>query len=496
MKHTTRILALLLALVLCLGLSVTAFATEGAQTTGTITINQAVNGQTYTIYRILELESYSTENHAYSYKAANGWSEFIETGADSKYFTVDTQKYVTWKKGVAEDQAAELAKDALAYAQDTTNNITAAGTTTADNGTATFNNLPLGYYLVDSTVGTLCALDTTKPSMSVNDKHMAPSIDKQVKGNSTENYDRVNDVSIGDTVNFKVTIDAKKGAQNYVFHDTMSTGLTFDGTVVVKKGATEEAATVVGAEGNYTVKTKQTNADVTDDCTFEVVFTDAFCNGLANADKIYITYSATLNDKAVIAGEGNPNTGVLKYGEKNDLSTAESTTKTYTWDFEVFKFGNGDKTKGLKGAQFVVLSQDKQKVAKVADGKITGWDSVTADEYATAWPEGKGTILITGDNGKINVKGLDAGTYYLHEVKAPDGYNKLKDDKEFTIDRQKNDTGTSMSYTKLTVDVDNLSGTILPSTGGMGTTIFYVLGGILAVGAAVLLVTKKRMERI
>ena len=94
------------------------------------------------------------------------------------------------------------------------------------------------------------------------------------------------------------------------------------------------------------------------------------------------------------------------------------------------------------------------------------------------------------------MKGLDAGTYHLREVKAPDGYNKLKDDKEFTIERQMNDTDSSMSYTKVTVKVDNLSGTILPSTGGMGTTIFYVLGGILAVGAAVLLVTKKRMERI
>lgn len=491
MKHTTRILALLLALVLCLGLSVTAFATEGEK--GTITINQAVNGQTYTIYRILELESYSTENQAYSYKAAEGWSDFIETGAGSKYFTVDTQKYVTWKKGVAEGQAAELAKEALTYAQD--NSIGNQGTATGANNTATFTNLPLGYYLVDSTVGTLCALGTTNSSVTVEDKHTAPSIEKQVKGNSTDNNDKVNDASIGDTVNFKVTIDAKKGAQNYVFHDTMSTGLTFDGTVVVKKGATEDAATEVGAEGNYTVKIKQTNPDVTDDCTFEVAFTESFCNGLTNADKIYITYSATLNSQAVIAGEGNSNTGKLKYGENKDLETNPSTTKTYTWDFEVFKFGNGDQTKGLKGAQFVVLSQDKQKVAKVANDKITGWDSVTTDEYATAWPEGKGTILITGDNGKINVKGLDAGTYYLHEVKAPDGYNKLKDDEEFTIDRQMNETGTSMSYTKLTVKVDNLSGTILPSTGGMGTTIFYVLGGILAVGAAVLLVTKKRMER-
>lgn len=487
MKHTTRILAMLLALVLCLGLSVTAFATEAgtaATVKGSITIDNAVNEQTYTIYRILELESYSTENHAYSYKPAEGWSDFIKTGDGSKYFTVDNQEYVTWKKGVAEGQAAELAKDALAYAQ--TNNIDNQGTTVADNGTATFTNLALGYYLVDSTVGTLCSLSTTNPSMNVNDKHTAPIIDKQVKEGN--NWGKVNDASIGDTVYFQVTIDAKAGAQNYVFHDTMSDGLTFDAaSVVVKKGEANATLTT-----DYTVKTTDLDAG----CTFEVVFTDTFCNGLTDGDKIYITYSATLNSQAVIAGTGNDNKGVLKYGENNNLETKPSTTKTYTWDFEVFKFGNGDRTKGLKGAKFVVLSQDNQKVAKVENRKITEWVQVPAADPAgeVAWPEG--TVLSTDTNGKIEVAGLDAGTYHLREVKAPDGYNKLKDDKEFTIERQMNDTDSSMSYTKLTVEVDNLSGTILPSTGGMGTTIFYVLGGILAVGAAVLLVTKKRMERI
>lgn len=482
MKHTTRILALLLALVLCLGLSVTAFATGAEPTTekGSITINNAVDGQTYTIYRILELESYDKTSGAYAYKANATWKDFLN--AQTGYVTVSTdgQDYVTWVTGA---EPADFAKLALAYAKD--HSIDNQGTYKATNDTVTFNNLPLGYYLVDSTVGTLCALDTTRPSMSVNDKHTAPTIDKRVMGNSTDNYDKANDVSIGDTVNFKVTIDAKKGAQNYVFHDTMSAGLTFKtDSVVVKKGETN--ATV---NTDYTVKT----TDLDDGCTFEVVFADTFCNGLTDADKIYITYSATLNANAQIGNEGNENQGVLKYGENKNLETKPNTTKTYTWDFEVLKIGNGDDNKVLKGAEFVVLSQDKQKVAKVVNGKMTGWVDVPTVNPVT-WPEG--TVLTTNEQGKIDVKGLDAGTYHLREVKAPDGYNKLKDDKEFTIERQMNDTDSSMSYTKVTVKVDNLSGTILPSTGGMGTTIFYVLGGILAVGAAVLLVTKKRMERI
>lgn len=238
MKHTTRILAMLLALVLCLGLSVTAFAAEG--TTGSITINSAVDGQTYTIYRILELESYNaTEGQeAYSYKAASdAWSTFINSDAiKNHYVKVDDQGYVTWVTGA---EPADFAKLALAYAQNPANNITPAAneTTTATGTTVTFNALPLGYYLVDSTVGTLCALHTTKPSMTVNDKHETPAIDKLVKENSTGNFGKVNDADIGDTVDFQVTIDAKTGAQNYVFHDTMSAGLTFNkNSVVVKKG--------------------------------------------------------------------------------------------------------------------------------------------------------------------------------------------------------------------------------------------------------------------
>lgn len=325
MKHMTRVLALLLALVLCLGLSVTAFA---AEETGSITINSAVKDQTYTIYRILELESYNaTEGQeAYSYKAASdAWSTFINSDAIKEHYVkVDDQGYVTWVTGA--DPAA-FAKLALAYAQNPANNITPAAneTTTATGTTVTFNALPLGYYLVDSTVGTLCALDTTKPSMTVNDKHTAPIIDKQVKEGN--NWGKVNDADIGDTVDFQVTIDAKAGAQNYVFRDTMSAGLTFDkNSVVVKKGETNAAVNT-----DYTVETE--NLD--DGCTFEVKFKQDYCDALKDGDTIVITYSATLNNQAVIAGAGNDNKGVLKYGEKKDLETKPSTTKTYTWDFEV-----------------------------------------------------------------------------------------------------------------------------------------------------------------
>ena len=205
MKHMTRVLALLLALVLCLGLSVTAFATEAEQATnGSITVNNAVSGQTYTIYRILELESYNPNSGAYAYKVTHQkWKDFLTNGEGKNYFKIDDQEYATWTGGTDDASVAAFAKAALAYAQDTNNGISYNKTTTATSTTVTFDNLPLGYYLVDSTVGTLCALGTTNSNVIVADKHTAPIIDKQVMGNSTDNYDKANDVSIGDTVNLR-----------------------------------------------------------------------------------------------------------------------------------------------------------------------------------------------------------------------------------------------------------------------------------------------------
>lgn len=191
MKNITRALALLLALILVLGLVVTGFADDGGTTgTGKITINKAVAGQTYTIYKILELESYNAETgkEAYSYKAASGWENFFKTGDGAAYFDVTDGTtnnveagYVTWKSTVSEDKAAEFAKKALVFAKDAGNGINPATTAvTASSTTVTFDNLPLGYYLVDSSLGTLCSLSTTKPEATITEKNAVP----ENKGNT------------------------------------------------------------------------------------------------------------------------------------------------------------------------------------------------------------------------------------------------------------------------------------------------------------------------
>lgn len=483
MKQVKKLASVLLALVMVFSMSVTAFAAqEGELTGGSITIKDAVPGQTYNAYQILYLESYDKSSGVYSYKANSDWEEWLKT--QSAYVKIDKQGYVTW---VENADAAAFAKAAQKEAVKLTADATATAPAAAEGqkySTVIFSNLKLGYYLVDTTLGTLCSLDTTNPAVEMEEKNEVPVNVKTVEEDSTGKYGSVNDADIGQTVNFKSTITAQAGAENYVFHDKMSAGLTFDSvTGITLNGTTVNA-------GNYEVKT----AELDDDCTFHVVFTQAFCDTLKANYKIEISYTATVNASAVIGGQGNPNESKIEYGESGKTTTTPpSTTTTYTWSFDVLKYGNGDETKVLKDAQFVLLNKDKTKVATVVSGKLTGWVNVPdAQDDKITWPEN--TVLTTDAAGKIAIEGLDADTYYLREVKAPSGYNKLAGDVEVRINPTTGDDGKTMTLTPVTAKVNNQSGTMLPSTGGMGTMLFYIIGSVLVVGAAVLLIVKKRMS--
>ena len=496
MKYVRKSLALLLALILVLALGGTAFAAqEGTLTGGSVTINDAVPGQTYNAYQILYLESYShttdekgniTATGAYAYKANSAWETWLKT--QTAYVSFDDQGYVTW---VENADAAAFAKAAQVEAAKMTADATATAPA-ADEGkthsTVTFSDLKLGYYLVDTTLGTLCSLDTTNPSVVMEEKNEVPANVKTVQEDSNDAWGATNDADIGQTVNFKSTITAQAGAENYVFHDKMSTGLTYGRVTGITLNGTAVDAS------NYTVTAPAADGD-----TFDVTFTQTFCDTLKANDQIVISYTATLNENAVIAGAGNPNESKLSYGDKGDEShtpsgtTPPSETTTYTWDVDVLKYANGDKNKVLKDAQFVLLNSAKTKVATVVNGKLTGWVDVPAagTDGTITWPAN--TVLTTGENGKIEIDGLDADTYYLREVKAPAGYNKLKDDIQVVITGATTVDG-KLTYTTVLAKINNNSGTELPSTGGIGTTIFYVLGSVLVLGAVVLLVTKKRMS--
>ena len=476
MKHVKKLASVLLALVMALALTATAFA-EGE--TGSITINDAVVGQTYTIYQILDLESYNASANAYAYKATTAWNTFINSDAiKGTYVEVDAQGYVTWKNGA---DAAAFAKAAQKYAKD--NSITNQGSVTATTTTVSFTGLDLGYYLVDTTLGTLCSLDTTNPNVVMEEKNEVPTNVKTVEEDSTGNYGEKNDADIGQTVNFKSTITAQAGAENYVFHDTMSAGLTYTGVTGITLNGTAVDAS------NYTVVTE----GLTDGCTFEVRFTQVFCDTLKANDQIVISYTATLNENAVIAGAGNPNTSKVSYGDSSNTKyTPDSQTKTYTWDVDVFKYTmDGEKEKALAGATFNLSknADGSNPIALVSEGN---------NVYRVAKTGETGTVteITTDATGKFTIKGLDADTYYLTETAAPAGYNKLAGPVTIVIGENGVVNGTTEAPQGVDeVKVLNQSGTELPSTGGIGTTIFYVLGGVLVVGAAVLLVTKKRMER-
>ena len=314
MSNTRKLVSLLLAVVLTLGLTALGYA-EGE--TGSITINDAVPGQNYNAYQLLYLESYNKDAGAYAYKANSAWETWLKTQTD--YVSIDAQGYVTW---VENADAAAFAKLAQVEAAKMTVDATATAPAAAEGATYStvkFEDLNLGYYLVDTTLGTLCALDTTNPDVEMYEKNQAPTNVKTVEEDSTGNYGEKNDADIGQTVNFKSTITAQAGAENYVFYDTMSAGLTYTGVT----GITLNDATVDAS--NYTVVTE----GLTDGCTFEVRFTQAFCDTLKANDQIVISYTATLNENAVIAGEGNPNTSKVSYGDSSNTKyTPDSQTKT------------------------------------------------------------------------------------------------------------------------------------------------------------------------
>ena len=481
MKRFKKLAGLMLALVMVLAMALPAFAEVEA---GSITINDAVVGQTYTVYQILDLESYNASANAYAYKATSAWSTFIN-GTDIKgiYVEVDAQGYVTWKTGA---DAAAFAKAAQKYAKD--NSITNQGSITATTTTVSFSNLDLGYYLVDTTLGTLCSLDTTNPNVVMEEKNEVPTNVKTVQEDSTSQYGEKNDADIGQTVNFKSTITAQAGAENYVFHDKMSTGLTYTGVTGITLNGTAVDAS------NYTVVTE----GLTDGCTFEVRFTQAFCDTLKANDQIVISYTATLNENAVIAGEGNPNTSKVSYGDSSNTKyTPDSQTKTYTWDVDVFKYTMSNNTEtALAGATFT-LSKNSDGSNPIALVRLKDSEDKDTNTYRVAKTGETGTVteITTDATGKFTIKGLDADTYYLTETAAPAGYNKLAGPVTIVIGGNGVVNGTTEAPQGVDeIKVLNQSGTELPSTGGIGTTLFYAVGSILVIGAAVLLVTKKRMS--
>lgn len=226
----------------------------------------------------------------------------------------------------------------------------------ANSNTVTYSGLDLGYYLVDSSMGTLCALTTTNPTVEIYEKNTAPTVEKNV-GNSAENVNSdKNTASIGDTVYFKTTITAQPGAQNYVLHDKMDAGLTFNESsvkAILNKNKTKKTE-LTGTD--YSVVTSDLE-DTNPKCTFHINFSQSLCDSLAANDTITVTYSAVLNENAEIGNvDKNTNEAWLKYGDSQ--TTQHKTTTTKTFEMNVFKFyidkNDSNTEKGLADAVFTL----------------------------------------------------------------------------------------------------------------------------------------------
>lgn len=465
MKNIKKLFGLLFAFVIAL-------VQVNAAGNVSITINKAIVDETYSIYRVLDLETYDKTNDHYIYRANADFKTFVESTEASAYLEAKNENgntYYVWKGDTTDTRVQEFAKLAFAYAEN--NSIKPVASTKATSTTVEFKNLDLGYYLMSSTTAEkdtrLLSLTTTNPSATTREKNtLTPDVDKEVEEKGT--YGKTNDASIGDTVNFKATITVGAGYTDYKLRDKMSAGLTFNANSVVVK-----VNNTVVDSSNYTVRTDVSGY------TFVIEFKNEYIVTLPKNTVITVTYSAILNENAVVEGEGNPNVLDLAYGDTN---TPEKQTITYSYAFDVIKIDGKERTQ-LTGAEF-----------RLYDTKTGGNEikvvlvDATSNTYRVARANENG---VTIKAGKATILGLDAGTYYLEEVVAPTGYNKLTSRVEIIISKINSDK----TFSRFSTNVENYTGSKLPETGGIGTTLFLTLGSILVIGFGLLLVTKLRVYK-
>lgn len=479
MKIIKKIAAIMFAFMMVVSMSCNVKADEGTSTdtTGTLTINDVKENQTYKLYKILDLESFSGKN--YSYKVAKGWEEFFSTGEGKNYISINKNNYAEWSATKDDATYRDFAQKALTYANN--KKITAVETFTTVKGQTniTKDNLALGYYLLDSSVGTLCSLSSSQPNVTINEKNDVPSVQKSFADGETKN-----NANIGDIITFNTVVNVKKGAQSYVLHDKMSAGLKLN----QKLNADNDKPVLITKDNHEKLiyDTDYTFTETTDGFTID--FSEAFLKRFEDKEyALIVMYSATLTEKVVIGGTGNTNETYLKYGVSSESN--HSTTTTYTFGIPVLKY-TGDVSKPLAGAKFKLYTDSNCNEESTAL-KF----NLNNNKYRYDSTNGKTVLTSLETTGRIDIEGLEAGTYYLKEIEAPKGYNLLKNPVTIKIDSEgKIFVNNSTTENTGDVKVENKSGTVLPSTGGTGTTMIYLVGAVLVLGSGVVLATKRRVK--
>ena len=530
-KLVSRFMAVLMAMTMILSMSMTAFAAEAPK--GTLTVNNTVAGKTLDLYQIFTATK-NGDNVAYTLNSAyEGFFQNKITGASKLTGEALSEKaYAYVKEQVGDDgsKGATFAKDILGWilsASGETKTAVESTHSTADTADTktVIDNLVYGYYVVyplgatdtstapgNETVKSVTSLvNVTDTTVTINMKSNYPTVVKKVNDKNAD------DVNIGDTVTYTLTskVPDMTGYTSYVFNfkDTLAKGLTFGSITSVKIGDVTINADTDGtkAENTYTLTTKN-NEDGTTEIKIEM---NKFLASNANkaGQEIKVTYTATLNKDAVTGFDPNTNKATVEYSNKpgtNEKGESEpSIVDVHTFDFTIFKYYLKDETQtALANAEFELYKANTAGNAADTDAKINIVDEgkgvyrqATADEAkVTGFTSAK---IVSDDDGKVLVKGLEAGTYYLRETKAPEGYNKLLSDIKVEIkpvyDKTTGKlTSYSVDYTyngKTTngaaitnktdspeVAVENKTGAQLPSTGSKGA-LMVTLAGIVLFGA-------------
>lgn len=529
-KLVSRFMAVLMAMTMILSMSMTVFADEpAAAPTGTLTVNNTVEGKTLDLYQIFTATK-SGENVAYTLNSAyegffktkveNGSSLSGEALSEAAYNYVKTQ---VGANGEAET-AKTFAKDMLGWILDSNNKITATKTVDTTATSTQISDLAYGYYLVypEGATDTSAAPGTgqdytsvaslvsvTGDDATVNMKSNYPTVVKKVNDKNAD------DVNIGDTVTYTLTskVPDMTGYTSYVFNfkDTLSAGLTFKEITSVTVGSGENVQNVIEGTSDNTYTLTRAGQSIT------ITMNNFLASNKDKAgQEIKVTYTATLNKDAVTGFDPNTNKATVEYSNDPSNNTKgesePSKVDVHTFDFTIYKYylkdqNNKENKTALANAEFELYKANEAGDAADTNAKIKIVDEgngvyrqATADEVKKG--DFTSAKIVSDADGKVLVKGLDAGTYYLRETKAPDGYNKLLSDikveikpvydnstgklTSYSVDYTYN--GTTTSGTAITstnnspeVPVENKTGAQLPSTGSKGA-LMVTLAGIVLFG--------------
>ncbi len=449
-----KLLALVLALAMIMMVGA-AFAAE-------IDVQNVIDGETYNAYKILNYRDNGKtgDDRVVSYYLTA--SEYASIGSvlEAAGFTftasADGSEYFV---NNAENFDAAGAAEYLGGHLSDLGNALGKYEATGESGEATFTNLPTGYFFITSSAGSLCGLHEDTDIATVVEKNTIPEVDKTEKTTGDDYVDGPVDAGIGDTVHYQIVVTDGIGTNNAItLTDTMTAGLDYTaGSIKINGTAVADDADT----DNWTVTVSGR--------TITIVFKAAYVATVDNAGEITVTYDATINKDAVVdSATANENKVELTYSEQSMVD------KVYveTYDFVVKKVD--EEGNYLEGAEFKLYDA-------ATDGK-----EITLSKDDTGYvkdPAGTANIVVDSADG-VNVRAFAPGDYYLEEVVVPNGYNKLAERVKVTI--------TSGNDEPVVIEVENKAGAELPSTGGIGTTIFYVVGGLLIIGAAVILVARRK----